>query len=176
MPTRHKPKFTDNREQGSSSSVSSQGTLRARPALPGRTPQVDEAELFLGVTETPAEPDTGAIPSGPNNIGLDVGTFRLGSILRISGGFSYQASDSLKYNHASICSNKIPLRNNHNDLLHSNDLVESVSDRGHGQEDLDRSGTDSASAICGSSEGDSGARQGVKEPTIFMTHQKQIIL
>ena len=151
----------------------SHSVRRAPPALPGRIPQEEEAELFLGVTKASAEPKTGVIPLGPSKIEIDVGTFRLGSIRRLSGGFSHQASDPLKPNHASICSNKIPLRrNNNNDHSHPNNLVESVSDRGHGQEDLDRSGIDSTSAICGSSDGDYGARQGAKEPTIFTDSSK----
>ena len=74
MPKRHRRnnpnKISTGFSQGSGSTAPSQGALRARPALPGRIPQVEEAALFSGVTQAPAEPKTGATPPENNKIPL----------------------------------------------------------------------------------------------------------
>ena len=127
MPKRHRKSFnfqpTAGSTQYSGSLSPSQSVRQALPALPGRILQKEEAALFQGVTEAPAEPKTGAIPSGPINIEFDVGTSRLGGMGRLTDGFSHLASNS-----------NIPLRTNNNN--NTNDLADPVSDRGHGQEDL----------------------------------------
>ena len=86
---------------------------RATLALPGRAPQVGEAELLPGVTQASAEPLIGAIPSGPLDYskteGLsphptesDIGNSRLDGMGRLPDGFSHLTSES----------DKNPLRNN----------------------------------------------------------------
>ena len=120
MPKRHRKSFnfkeTAGLTQHSCSSIFPQNVRRASPALPGRLPQVEEAELFLGVTKASAEPDTGAIHFGPSPntskpVGLslqmeaEVGTSRIVGMGRLSDGFSRPSST---FNN--------PLRNSNNIL------------------------------------------------------------
>ena len=117
------------------------GGRRAPPVVPGRIPLREEAELFLGVTKAPAEPETGAIPLGHLNFTPD--------------GFSHPMSDS----------DNIPLRytNNHNNLVES-DYKNSAPFRGLGQ----LSG-DSGDISMGSASGFIGdgiaTKEGAKEST-----------
>ena len=116
MPKRHRNLNTNRNSPGHNqdpgSSISPRKYRRALPALPGRAPQVGEAELLSGVTKASAEPLTGAIPSGPQYYSKteghspqptesDIGHYRLG---RLTDGFSHLKSDP----------NNIPLRTNNN--------------------------------------------------------------
>ena len=73
MPKRHRTnkspfKSNSGHTQSERSSASSQGALRALPAVPGRIPLREEAELLVGVTKASAKPDTGATLFGPSHI------------------------------------------------------------------------------------------------------------
>ena len=71
MPKRHRNLNNNRKSPGHNQDPGSRLFLnnrRALPALPGRAPQVGEAELLHCVTKAPAEPLIGAIPVGPSNI------------------------------------------------------------------------------------------------------------
>ena len=72
MPTRHMNTFGLKSNTGHTQSECSQPSttdeLRAPPAVPGRIPLRDEAELLQGVTKASAEPLTGAILFGPPQV------------------------------------------------------------------------------------------------------------
>ena len=71
MPKRHRNINSNNKSAGStqrSCALSFSSVRRAFPALPGRAPQVGEAELLSGVTQASAEPETGAILFGTSHI------------------------------------------------------------------------------------------------------------
>ena len=182
MPSRHRLKLSNNRDQSECSLPTFQGGRRAPPVVPGRIPLREEAELFLGVTKASAEPETGAIPFGhnrPSTVGLSL--------------YKRIGIETCRFGHASIGpNNNIPLRNH--DVLESNSSAKTVLIRGQPRkynDDFEFNGStntvlirgqsvgpygnlgiDSTSAICGSSEGDAGARQEAKEPTIFTDSSK----
>ena len=74
MPERHRHKVSrldpsaGFSQYKGSSSLPFSSVRRALQALPGRAPQVGEAELLSGVTQASAEPLTGAILFGPSQI------------------------------------------------------------------------------------------------------------
>ena len=173
MPNRHGSKILNNREQRECSSASSQGALRAHPAVPGRIPLREEAELLQGVTRAPAEPEAGAILFGhnwPSTVGFSLYT-RIGI-------------ETCRLGHESIGSTIIPLRNinisesndsaitvlirgqpeKYNDVLEFNGSTEAVLIRGQSVGPPNALGIDSASAICGLSKMEVGERhEGAKE-------------
>ena len=71
MPKRRGTHFNFNKTTGFTQrpcSLPLSSVRRASQALPGRAPQVGEAELLSGVTQASAEPLTGAILFGPSHI------------------------------------------------------------------------------------------------------------
>ena len=110
MPKRHRIcksplKFNSEHTQSECSLPTYQCGRRAPPAVPGRIPLREEAELLSGVTEASAEPLIGAISLDPLNIptseGLSpqqreygVGNSRLGGMGRLPDGSSHPTSDS----------------------------------------------------------------------------------
>ena len=87
------------------------GGRRAPPAVPGRIPLREEAELFPGVTKASAEPETGAILFGPlgtqsgdfspQHLEADFGISRVVGMGQLSDGLSRPSSSFIN-----------PLRNN----------------------------------------------------------------
>ena len=172
MPNRHGPKILNNREQRECSSASSQGAPRAHPAVSGRIPLREEAEILTGVTQASAEPLIGAIRSGPSNfhsegsspqpLEVDSENSRVVGMGRLPDGSS--RSSSISFN---------PLRNNNVEPL----LISAPSLSGDTPIEwpftLANSGTDPTTNVL--SEMEIGERQeGAKELTtdsdIFHTH------
>ena len=155
MPKRHRHhqhnKISPGISQSSCSPVSSQGKSRARPALPGRLPQVEEAAHFPDVTQASAEPNTGAIPRGHLKIEVDTGTSRLGGMGRLSDGFSHPAS----------VSDNIPL---HNKTLEKVASAEPVSFRGQSVGPSANSGYDPTTNVLFEMEVEA-RQEGAKEQT-----------
>ena len=105
--------------QSECSQLSITGKLRAPPAVPGRIPLREEAELLSGVTQASAEPLIGAtLPdplyispdegSSPQKTGSDMGNSRLDGMGRLSDGHSHPTSSS----------DIIPLRINNSESPH----------------------------------------------------------
>ena len=110
MPKRHrncKPPFKFNSEhtQSECSPPTIHCGRRAPPAVPGRIPLREEAELLSGVTKASAEPLIGATLSDPLHIshnegpnpqqtGSDFGNSRLDGMGRLSDGHSHPTSNS----------------------------------------------------------------------------------
>ena len=105
--TKHSFKSNSGHTQSECSTPSYQGGPRAPPAVPGRIPLREEAELLQGVTKASAEPATGAILSGPANFH--------------SEGLSPQQME-FDFETSRLGPTKIPLRNNNS----NNNILESL--------------------------------------------------